>query len=220
MSDKCTTIIFDLDGTLYKLRGGSYSQSPLKRYVLKNAAAYLAARLAKSKPEAARILRGILKKYKEEISIGVEKEFKLDRHDYFRTVWNIPARLVVSKERNLRRSLLALSKCYRLIIISDAPLVWIKNVLIELGVYDIFRGRIFSGESDNRKGFQSAFPYIIKSLKLKPRDCISVGDQESSDIIPAKKLGLKTVFINQLKKSTLADFNVKSIGELTELLLK
>ncbi len=219
MLAKCTTIIFDLDGTLYKMRGGSYSQSPLKRYVLRNAVSYIANRLVKTKAEATSILQKILKKYNEEISLGIEKELGLNRDDYFQTVWNIPAHLVVYKERNLRRNLLGLKKDYRLIIVSDAPFVWTKNVLVELGVYDIFRNNIFSGESNNRKGLQTAFPYLIKFLKLKPRECVSVGDQEHSDIIPAKKLGLKTIFVSQSKKSDVANFSVKSISELVSLLL-
>jgi putative hydrolase of the HAD superfamily len=219
MLNKRPTIFFDLDGTLYKLRDGSYSQSPLKRYVLKNAVFYIATRLAVDKPFATKILDKILVKYREQISIGVEKELGLNRNDYFQFVWNIPARLVVRKEKNLRRNLLDLRKYYRLIIISDAPLVWVKNVLVALGVYDIFRNNIFSGEGNNRKGTKNAFPYIIKLLNLRPDRCISIGDQENTDIIPAKKLGLKTVFINQSQKSGHADFSVKSINEFTNLLL-
>jgi len=220
MLNECTTIFFDLDGTLYELPGGSYSKSPLKRYVLNNARDYIASKLNKTKTEATLILQKILKKYKEEISLGVEKELNLDRNDYFQTVWNIPARPVVIKERNLRKNLLALKKYYRLVIISDAPLIWVKNVLEELNIYDIFRDNIFSGESNNRKGLQTAFPRVIKFLRLKSRECISVGDQENSDIIPAKKIGLKTIFISQSKKSDIADFNVRSISELSKLLLK
>ncbi len=220
MFDRAKTIFFDLDGTLYKMKGGSYNESPLKRYVLKNAASFISFRLKKKKTEGKRILESILKKYEEEISIGVEKELGLDRHDYFNTVWDIPARSIVSRERNLRVNLLKLKKRYRLVIISDAPLVWTRNVLVELGIYDIFKTNIFSGESNIRKGFKTAFPSIMKTLKVKAEECISVGDQEHSDIIPAKKLGLKTVFISQTQKSVSADYNIKSIKELADLLLK
>lgn len=219
MFNKCTTIFFDLDGTLYKMRGGSYSQSPLRHYVLRNAVTYISARLAKSEIEAARILRVILEKYNEEISLGIEKEFGLDRNDYFRTVWDIPVRSIISKERKLRKNLLRLEKRYRLVIISDAPFIWIGNVLVELEIYDIFRNNIFSGESNNRKGLETAFSEVIKSLQLRPQQCISVGDQEYTDIVPAKKLGFKTILISRSKKSDLADFNVKSVKDLTRLLL-
>jgi len=191
----------------------------LKRYVQRNAIAYIASRLSKSRQEAKKILTGILVRYGEHISLGVEQEFGLDRNDYFQTVWDIPARLVVSKERKLRQSLLALKRRYRLAVVSDAPSVWIKNVLDELGISDIFRDNIFSGEGNERKGTQAAFPRIIKSLGLKPSQVISVGDQEDTDIIPAKNLGLVTVFVGRSKKSRKADFNVSSIRELARLLL-
>jgi len=220
MFAKYSAIIFDLDGTLYKMRGGSYDRSPLKRYVQRNAVAYLAARLSISRSDAQAVLQSILAKHGENISLGVEQELGLDRYDYFKTAWNIPARLVVSKERNLRRNLSALKKRYRLVMVSDAPLVWTKNVLAELGVSDLFRSNIFSGEGNQRKGVRTAFPRVLKSLRLKPGRVVSVGDQEGSDIIPAKSLGLLTVFISPTKKSSQADFSVKSIAELTRLLLQ
>lgn len=220
MLNERKAIIFDLDGTLYPLRGGSYGTSPLKKYVLEKALIYIADKLNKTKIEAKEILNGISTKYQENISLGVEKEFGLDRYDYFKTVWNIPAKLVVSQEPDLRKNLLKLKEYYRFILASDAPLVWIKNVLVELKIDDLFRDSIFSGESDIRKGNGTAFSYIMKSLGLKPAECISVGDQEKSDIIPAKELGLATIFISPAKKSSLADFNVRSIEALTNRLLK
>lgn len=219
MFNNIKTIFFDLDGTLYKMKGGSFHESVLKRYILENAVAFIALRLKKKKSEASEILNNIIKKYGESISIGLEKEFGLDRYDYFKAAWDVPANLVIYRERNLRKNLLALNKSYRLVLISDAPLVWSKNVLVELNIYDIFKDNIFSGESNVRKGFKTAFPNVIKLLKLKAAECLSVGDQEHSDILPAKELGIKTVFISQTKVSVLADYNIKTIKELTDLLL-
>ncbi len=45
--------------------------------------------------------------------------------------------------------------------------------------------------------------------------CISVGDQEETDIIPAKLLGMKTIFIGE-KKSNISDYTIRDIFELEE----
>lgn len=220
MKNQRKIIIFDLDGTLYELRGGSFKKSPLQRSVLNNARNFIAEKLSKSKPDARRILSTIQKKYGEKISIGLEREFSLNRYNYFNTVWNIPARGIVNKEPGLRKTLLTLKKTYNLALVSDAPRVWIASVLKELRVQDLFRNNIFSGEGNRRKEFDNAFLSVIQTLKTRPCNCIAVGDQEKTDITPAKKLGMLSVFVNRKKRSRVADANIKSIRELSEVLKK
>jgi FMN phosphatase YigB (HAD superfamily) len=41
-----------------------------------------------------------------------------------------------------------------------------------------------------------------------------VGDQENTDIIPAKKLGINTIYINKNTKSEFADVNLVDINNL------
>lgn len=207
-------IILDLDGTLYALPGGSYSKSPLRRRVLANAENFIAAKLSKTKSEARSILGAVQKKYGEQISIGLEKEYGLDRYDYFNVVWDIPARGIVKKNKGLRNLLLSLRKTHNLALVSDAPQVWIKNVLTTLSVQDIFRNSTFSGEGNRRKGFGNAFVNIILTNKIRPADCIAVGDQEETDIIPAKKLGSLAIFVHPTKRSSFADANIISLHEL------
>lgn len=214
MQNRKKIIIFDLDGTLYELRGGSYKKSLLQQSVLRNAQKYIAAELCKTQSEARHILQGIQRRYGEQISIGLEKEFGIDRHNYFSTVWDISAHGIVKKTQGLRKTLLALRKKYKLVLVSDAPGVWINNVLKELELQDIFRGSIFSGEGNRRKEFGNAFSSVIRILKVNPSDCIVVGDQENSDIIPAKSLGMRTIFVHRTKRSSLAGVCIKSILDL------
>lgn len=211
-------VIFDLDGTLYKFKGGSYEKSALKRRVLGNAQKYIASKLLKNSAASADTLNYIQNKYKEEISIGLEKEFGLNRYDYFNTVWNISAHGIVKKEPGLRKILLDLRKTYTLTLVSDAPRIWINNVLKELQIQDLFRNRIFSGEGNRRKGLGNTFSNIARVLRVQRNNCIAVGDQENTDIIPAKKLGMRTVFIYQKKHSLVADANISSLGELITVL--
>ena len=45
-----------------------------------------------------------------------------------------------------------------------------------------------------------------------------VGDREKSDILPAKKLGIKTAIVNSMSQS--ADYQLKTIYDLEEILLR
>ncbi len=211
-------IIFDLDGTLYELKGDSYDKSLLKKEVVKNAEKYITKKLRVSNFEAKKILIEIKKKYNEGISIGLEKEYGLSRYDYFNNVWDINASKLVRYDASLCKTLNKLSKNYELIILSDAPRVWMQNVFKALKIGKYFKkNNIFSGESDIRKSFGNAFEYILRIKKVKPENCISVGDQLNTDILPAKKLGMKTIYINKKIKKSDADFTIKNINFIYSL---
>lgn len=211
-------IIFDLDGTLYELEGGSFPQSKLKKKIAEQAKSFVISKLSKNQVEAEAVLKNIQTQYGDDISLGLEKEFSLDRYEYFNFVWNIPALGIVKKSQKLRDILNNLSQDYRLVLVSDAPQIWIDNVLRELNIKEMFIGYIFSGEGTFRKDFNNAFDNILTQLKVHSDNCISIGDQEETDIIPAKKLGMKTIFVNPARCSTQADISIKSINDLSAAL--
>lgn len=210
-------LIFDMDGTIYKFKEGSFRSSNLNKEILENARLYIMEKLNKNKEEASKLLKEIKKEYGEHISIALEQNFGLDRYEYFNKTWNIPAKKYIRKDPGLAKIFKKLKKNFTLVLLSDAPKVWIKNVLEELNLKDIFDNNIYSGDGNVRKGFHNAFKNIINKLKLKPSDCIVFGDQEETDIIPAKKKGLKTVFVGK-KKSSYADYSIKNIKEIEEFL--
>ncbi len=213
------TIIFDLDGTLYNFKEGSIKKSGLYKKILENTKKYIIKKFGKSEKEAKVLLEKILKEYGENISIALEKKFGINRYDYFSTVWDIPAKdYINAKNHKLRKILLEIQNDFDLLLLSDAPKIWIEKVLKELKINDIFESRILSGEGDTRKIFNNVFEKVIKNLKVKPKDCIVVGDQVETDIIPAKKIGIKTIFINQNKNCALADYSIKNILEIKKAL--
>jgi len=213
-------IIFDLDGTLYQLRGGSYGRSLLRQAVLYNAQKFIACHLNITQTKAGKILNTLQKKYGEDISIALEKEYAINRNDYFKIVWNIPAKGIIKIGFNAQFMLRSLKKKCKIILVSEAPLIWIIHVLQELKIQNFFRGSIFSGEGDNRKRSGNVFKQVMEKFNMRPVDCISVGDQEKTDIIPAQKIGMQTIFLSQYKKSHFATFNVKNIPNLERKLLQ
>lgn len=212
-------LIFDLDGTLYNFKQGSFGKSDLKREILSRAKLFIKTRLNKTDGEADKVLEEIISEYGEHISVGLEKKYGINRTEYFNVVWNINPKDLVKPAPGLRSFLSRLiNKGYHIVIVSDAPRVWITNVLRYLKITDLFDGKIFSGESDNRKAFVNIFNNLMKKLNYQPKDCIVIGDQEKTDIIPAKESGASAVFVNNRKESKFADYSIKSIFDLKEFL--
>ncbi|MDO9231012.1 MAG: HAD family hydrolase [bacterium] len=218
MGIKCKKIIiFDLDGTLYNFKGGSLKSSGLYDVIIENTAIYISSKLKKTKLEAREILNFVLEKYGDSISIGLEKEFRINRYEYFNFVWDIDVKKYVKIDSAIRPLILELQKNFNLVLLSDAPMIWIDSVLDYLEIKKLFKGNIFSGEGDTRKEFGNAFEKICKTMNIETGDCFIVGDQEETDIIPAKKMGMKTIFIGK-NKSNVADYIIDNILKLKNVL--
>lgn len=211
-------LLFDLDGTLYPIRGGSYRRSPLRTAVRTNACQFLVKRLRVSRAQAQRILRNIERAYGEDISIGLERSYGIDRSDYFNTVWDIPARGIVPRAPHTRSILRELQRSFTLALVSDAPRVWVMNVLRALRVREVFGGRVFTGEGNRRKGFENALLHVARKLKVHPRYCVVVGDQEATDIIPAHAAGMRTILVSRRCRRTSADACIRNLNELESAL--
>lgn len=221
MADKFKKLmIFDMDGTLYNFKQGSFGKSDLKKKIIARAKTFVKDKLNKTDSEADKILQKIVSEYGEHISVGLEKKYGINRIEYFNSVWNINPKGLVKPTPELRSFLSRLiDRGYNIVIVSDAPRVWITNVLEYLKIADFFDGKIFSGESDNRKAFVNIFDNLMKRLNYQPKDCIVIGDQEKTDIIPAKESGATAIFVNNQKESKLADYSIKSILDLKKILI-
>lgn len=211
-------LILDMDGTLYQFKEGSFKKSKLQKEILKRAQQFLVKELSMDNNIAKKKISEIINKYGENISIGFEKEYKINRLKYFNYTWNIPAKKFIKKQTVIKKLIIGWKKNFNIILLSDSPKLWIKNVLKELELYNILKSDIFSGEGNYRKIFKNVFPEIIKKYNSRAENFIVVGDQEETDIIPAKKNGMTTVFISRKEVLKSADFNIKNIFELDRIL--
>lgn len=94
------------------------------------------------------------------------------------------------------------------------------NLLKALGLdADIFDPLITASEMKKGKPDPEPFRRVIKELSVDPSSIMMVGDSISSDLAPAKKVGMKTALISEQETSTpLADLEVKNVHELKEML--
>lgn len=208
-----------MDGTLYKFKGGSLKDSGFYNVIIENTLLYILKRLKKTRTEARKILDFILGKYGDSISIGLEKEFEINRYDYFGFAWNVDVKDHVRFNSGIKPFLLNIKDNFNLVLLSDAPRIWVNKVLEQLEVGEIFEDCIFSGEGDARKEFGNGFNEIIKTLGVDANECIVVGDQEDTDIIPAKKIGMKTIYVGE-NKSNIADYSIDNIFALSDIINK
>lgn len=213
-------LIFDVDGTLYQLPGGSFHASPLRQRIERNALRFIAKRLSLSPKQSRLLLQNIRREYGEDISVALKQKYYISFSTYFTNVWNVSTKSVVYHNPVLRPMLARLGSEYRLIVISDAPRIWINKVLDVLDVTSLFQNNIFSGDGEIRKGQKNTFTSIAKKLGYRPSACVVVGDQVQSDIKPAHRSGMKSVFVHPHKRSLYSTFNISSILDLESILRK
>lgn len=207
-----------MDGTLYRYRNGSFAGSSLEKAIDEKAKAYVSSRLGLDRNRTEATLDDLRQKYEGHTSIGLERECGIDRYEFFANTWdNDPAEHFIV-DGGLRDLLAGLADRYEMVILSDAPRVWIDRVLEHLDVTEFFRGRVYSGEGDIRKARNNAFETLLEKLGVPPEDVISIGDQIETDIVPAKKIGCTTVLVGGDKNVGEADYHIRDIFGLSDLL--
>lgn len=212
--------IFDMDGTLYhfdKGQGKAFSSSQFYTDVQSNAYSFFMERRGLSRDEAKSEYQKIKETYGGEISLGVEREYGIDRYEYFANTWNLNPEGYIEKEANVQEMLEQLKG--RIALLTAAPKVWAKKVLAYLDLEEVFAGRVYTGEPDERKPQPEAFQKIASDFGVEPTTIFSIGDQEYSDILPAKSIGMKTVFIGS-SPATVADYQANDVKAAISLLQK
>ena len=107
----------------------------------------------------------------------------------------------------------------KLAIVSDAPRLkaWVRLVAMKINhLFDIV---ITFDDTKEMKPSVAPFKLAFKKLKLKPYECLMVGDRPERDIKGARKLGMLTCFAkygNPNAKSN-ADYEINDIKELLEI---
>ena len=114
-----------------------------------------------------------------------------------------------------------LAQKYELGIIAN-QLDGLKNRLEAFGLLKYFKYIISSWDVKVMKPDIRIFEYALKKANCKPQETCMIGDRLDNDILPAKSLGMKTVWIKQgfgalqepLSQSEKADYTVNNLSEL------
>lgn len=207
--------IFDLDGTLYNfddLLGKKFYQSRFYDKIKENIYSFLGQRLNYTAEQTKKTLEFADKSFNSEYSLYFEKKFNIPRYDYFEYCFNLDPNEFIKKNPELPKLFEQIQG--DALILTAAPKAWASKALDFLELTPYVGNLLITGEPDIRKPNPDAFKNALTMLNAKPNETLSIGDQEHSDIIPAKQLGIKTAIIGQSK---FADYELKNTDEMIKL---
>ena len=223
---KIKAIVFDLDNTLIDFM-------KMKRMCVKNAVdAMIDAGLDYDKEKAVEVFFDMY------FSLGIEyqnvfQEFSLEvlgKVDYkiigagisayrkTKIAYVEPYPHVISTLRELSK------RGMKLCIVTDAPKIqaWIR--LSDMKLHHFFDVVVAFDDTRKLKPDSRPFKKALEELKVKPEECLMVGDWIERDIEGAKKVGMKTCFaryghIGKMRASK-ADYEIDDIQEVINIVRK
>ncbi|MEA3343341.1 MAG: HAD family hydrolase, partial [archaeon] len=75
--------------------------------------------------------------------------------------------------------------------------------------------------TSNSKPHEEPFLKAIELSGLAPGECVYVGDSLTKDMMPAKKIGMKTIWLTrESEKNEFVDVSIGSIYEVEEAISK
>lgn len=189
--DGIEVIIFDMDGTLYLLDGDNngFTNSTLQQQVLRKSLDFIKEREQCSENKALQILDEA-RNNSVGISVGLSQRYGITREDYFNIAWDIEPEGVV-REYEIPVKIIKSLNDKKKILLTSSPRIWQRKVFEFLGVEGRFE-RVYTGEAFSRK--DEVFTRLCN--EFGSAKIISVGDQLQTDIEPAEKLGIRTLFVS------------------------
>lgn len=209
--------IFDMDGTLYNFSEKSsinFEQSDFNAGLKQRIIEYMSKMLGLNNDSAIIELDKLSEEFDGQISLGFETKYGINRYEYFKNVWDIKPENYIKKDIVLSGALKSFSG--QSVLLSSAPRIWIDKVLSYLNIADVFDNKIYSGEPDLRKPDSRIFSKVISDLNIDSSKVISIGDQNETDILPAKSVGTRTIIIGPDKLD--ADYRASNIYEAIKIL--
>lgn len=216
--NKIEAIIFDLDGTLYSFDEKSentFSASAFGQQIYANCIAFLQERLELNESEATQRYKEFSNKYHREVSLALECEYEIPRSEYFAATWSLEPKNYLTFRSQLPLVLAKLD--VRKGVLTAAPRVWATPALQFLEIQDFFGEAVFTGDPDTRKPQPAAFLQLAQYWDLPPENILAIGDQEWSDIAPAKSVGMQTLRIGK-NTQTQADYLASDVLSALALL--
>lgn len=108
---------------------------------------------------------------------------------------------------------------YRHIILANGVIRRHKETLKVLGVPpETFELYVTSEVVGTTKPHPEGFQYVLNYTKLPPSSHLMIGDREQVDLVPAKKLGMRTCMVWSEKKSIIADATLPTVYDITGIL--
>lgn len=112
----------------------------------------------------------------------------------------------------------ALKKMGKILVLITNVDRYAHEKIMSLFPEDFFEFILASFEVGIRKPNKQLFSKVTEKYTAKSQEILMVGDSEYMDIMPAKELGWKTVFINRSGKvSESADYSISNLNEIKNI---
>ncbi|MFH1447457.1 MAG: TIGR02253 family HAD-type hydrolase [Candidatus Micrarchaeota archaeon] len=217
---KIEAIFFDLDNTLYPTT--EFAERARRNAIN----AMRESGLNVSEQKAYNTLLNVIKKHSSNYDYHFDEMLKEIGADYSPRI--IAAGIVAY--HNTKASILPFPEAkttilklrdigYRLYIASEGNTLKQWDKVIRLGLHLMFHNMFVTQEFGRNKS-KEFYASILKKLKLRPQQCIMVGDSQGKDIRPAKQAGMHTVIISKTRQRGPADYAIRNTGELLRVLEK
>ncbi len=218
-------LAFDLDDTLYSeqsyIRGGFREVSAYmqKEHNINAKEFYTKLIQTKNLTPSGKVFDIVLAKYKLSNQRLVEKLVEAYHSHSLRIRLYTGVRSIIKK----------LKKNYALALVTDGKQAVQFRKLVHLKIVDYFDAVIYTPDlgSNFKKPGELAFRRLLDTHTILPQEALYIGNNPDCDFIGAKKLGMKTVRVNQgickgrnTDKLRDADFTIKSITQLPSLIIK
>ncbi|UCE43899.1 MAG: HAD family hydrolase [Candidatus Bathyarchaeota archaeon] len=168
---------------------------------------------------AAKLTDFILKRLDVHLSAKVKKGLV---KGFEEAIFNDPPPLTEDVEKVLK----SLHNRYRIGLISNSGVTPGKNlrkVLKQQSVLRYFQCTVFSDEVGYHKPHHTIFRRAVKKLQVRADEVIHIGDFPESDIVGAKAMGMKAVWLNKDERRCqpsefTPDYEIASLSELLKIL--
>jgi len=123
---------------------------------------------------------------------------------------------------NVKSTLRKLKKMgLKLAIVTDAPRLKAYQRLVAMGIDNYFDFVVGLEDTGKKKKTEIPLKTAIEKLKLEPDEVMMVGDSIKRDVIPAKKLGVISMFAKYGSSEKVGkikpDFEINNISELLKI---
>jgi len=211
MKIKC--IFFDQDETLIHPNTGLYEQ-----YVLERAKDF-AKTYGISDINRAKKMAFQMKIEKcDDSTIKLYDLMKIPRSVWYDKLNSISVTSFLKEDLNLKKFLVNLKKNGLLIfLLTNSPTLQTKKILNVVGLSDSYFDQVFTWKKGKEppKPSEKPFLFIFKKFKIKPEECIMVGNEIKVDLRVAHFLNIHTVGINlETKPDQNVDFTINKLEEL------
>jgi len=95
------------------------------------------------------------------------------------------------------RRLIAALSAYPLGIVSNGQRVFSEIELRMFGFYPFFQTVVFSSDVGCKKPDEEIFLVALGRMHIEPDQALFIGDSQSNDIIPSRRLGMQALHINE-----------------------